>query len=194
MTLKAYLDNIYTQTGKTPEDFRVLAEKKGLLGPGVKTGQIVDWLKEEYGLGRGHAMAIVMLIRSVDQPKTTTGEKVATFFTGGRARWQAPYEALLAKVKAFGPDVSVSPTDTYISLLRKGKKFAILAFTADRMDLGIKLKSRKATARFAEAGSWNAMVTHRARVTDPGQLDAEIYDWLEQAYAAAQPVKTTAAG
>jgi Domain of unknown function (DUF4287) len=38
MTLKAYLENIQTQTGKTPQDFLVLAEKKGLLKQGVKTG------------------------------------------------------------------------------------------------------------------------------------------------------------
>ncbi len=63
MTLKAYLDNIQTQTGKTPQDFLVLAEEKGLLKQGVKTGQIVSWLKEDFGLGQGHAMAIVLTLR-----------------------------------------------------------------------------------------------------------------------------------
>lgn len=47
MTLKAYLDNIEAKTGKTPKDFRVLAEKKGLLREAVKTEQIVSWLKED---------------------------------------------------------------------------------------------------------------------------------------------------
>jgi hypothetical protein len=36
MSFQAYIDNIKTKTGKTPEDFRELAEKKGLLKPGVK--------------------------------------------------------------------------------------------------------------------------------------------------------------
>ena len=40
MTLQAYLDNIRTQTGKTPEDFLELAEKKGYLKQGVKTGGV----------------------------------------------------------------------------------------------------------------------------------------------------------
>ncbi len=31
MTLKTCLDNIKARTGNPPEDFRVLAEKKGLL-------------------------------------------------------------------------------------------------------------------------------------------------------------------
>jgi len=189
MTLKAYLDNIYAQTGKKPDDFKFLAEKKGLLQPGVKTGAIVDWLKNDYGLGRGHAMAIVMLIRSAGAPKVSTNEKVAGFFTGERARWQAPYEQLLAQVRKFGPDVSVAPTDSYISLLRKGRKFAIVAVTAGRLDLGIKRKGAPAAGRFEAAGSWNAMVTHRVRVTDPAGLDAELLDWLKAAYAAAAPAK-----
>jgi len=58
MTFKAYIDNIHAKTGKTPDDFRRLAEKKGLLKPGVKAMEIVNWLKKDYGLGHGHAMAI----------------------------------------------------------------------------------------------------------------------------------------
>ena len=58
MTFKAYIDNIYAKTGKTPDDFRKLAEKKGLLKPGVKAMEVVNWLKKEHGLGHGHAMAI----------------------------------------------------------------------------------------------------------------------------------------
>ena len=65
MTLKAYLDNIQIKTGKTPHDFKVLAEQKGLLKEGVKTGQIVSWLKEDYGLGQGHAMAIVLTLHTM---------------------------------------------------------------------------------------------------------------------------------
>ena len=58
MSFQAYLDNIKTKTGKTPEQFKKLAEKKGLLEPAVKAGAIVAWLKEDFDLGYGHAMAI----------------------------------------------------------------------------------------------------------------------------------------
>jgi len=58
MSFQAYLDNIKTKTGKTPEQFKKIAEKKGLLKPGVKAGEIVAWLKEDFELGHGHAMAI----------------------------------------------------------------------------------------------------------------------------------------
>jgi hypothetical protein len=58
MSFQAYIDNIKTKTGKTPEDFKKLANKKGLLKEGVKAGEIVKWLKEDFDLGHGHAMAI----------------------------------------------------------------------------------------------------------------------------------------
>ncbi len=58
MSFQAYLDNIKSKTGKSPDDFKKLAEKKGLLKPGIKATQITDWLKQDFELGHGHAMAI----------------------------------------------------------------------------------------------------------------------------------------
>jgi Domain of unknown function (DUF4287) len=58
MTFQAYIDNIQAKTGKTPDDFKKLAKKKSLLKPGVKASEIVAWLKQDFDLGHGHAMAI----------------------------------------------------------------------------------------------------------------------------------------
>jgi hypothetical protein len=63
MSFQAYINNIKEKTGKTPADFKELAEKKGFLKEGqvietVKATQITNWLKEEFELGHGHAMAI----------------------------------------------------------------------------------------------------------------------------------------
>jgi hypothetical protein len=41
MSYQAYLDTIKQKTGKSPEDFRALAEQKGLLQPHVKAGEVV---------------------------------------------------------------------------------------------------------------------------------------------------------
>lgn len=182
MTLKAYLDNIEAKTGKTPKDFRVLAEKKGLLREGVKTGQIVSWLKEDFGLGHGHAMAIVLTLRSATQPKLTEDERVTKLFKGDKAKWRKPYDQLLAQVRKFGSGVSVGPTDTYISLLRNSKKFAIVQVTADHLDIGIKRKGAQTTSRFRAAGAWNSMVTHRVRINNPKEIDGEVRTWLKDAF------------
>lgn len=53
MSFQAYLDNIKAKTGKSPEDFRRAASKADLLAPGVKATQMVNWLKEDHGLGHG---------------------------------------------------------------------------------------------------------------------------------------------
>ena len=63
MSFQAYLDNIEDKTGKTPNDFIVLANAKGFDDPATKTGVIVAWLKEDFGLGHGHAMALVHVIK-----------------------------------------------------------------------------------------------------------------------------------
>ena len=70
MSFQAYIDNIKIRTGKTPDDFRKLAEEKGLLKPGVKAGEIVAWLKKDFGLGHGHAMAIYAVFKGIKQSKT----------------------------------------------------------------------------------------------------------------------------
>ncbi|HEY5267993.1 MAG TPA: DUF4287 domain-containing protein [Candidatus Saccharimonadales bacterium] len=64
MSFQAYIDNIYAITGKKPEDFLKDAEKEGMVGPDAKLMEIVKWLKDKYGLGHGHAMAIVLTFRS----------------------------------------------------------------------------------------------------------------------------------
>ena len=63
MTFAAYLTNIEKQTGVSPDEFVRLATEKGLTKPGTKATPITDWLKTDYGLGHGHAMAIVKLLR-----------------------------------------------------------------------------------------------------------------------------------
>ena len=68
MSFQAYLDNIKAKTGKSADDFRKLAEKKKLMERGklrqnVKAGEIVKWLKDDFELGHGHAMAIYAVLK-----------------------------------------------------------------------------------------------------------------------------------
>lgn len=64
MSFQGYMDNIEAKTGISPDQFEKLAREKGLLEPGVKVMQIVDWLKADYDLGHGHAMAIVQYFKN----------------------------------------------------------------------------------------------------------------------------------
>jgi uncharacterized protein DUF4287/uncharacterized protein DUF5655 len=182
MSFQAYIDNIKTKTGMTPGDFKRAAESEGMLRPGVKTGEIAAWLKGDYDLGRGHAMAIVLTLKSGGEPKTAPEDGISRHFKGDRARWHEPYERLLARVRGFGPGVSVGPTSSYIGFLRNHRKFAVVQVTGDRLDVGIKLKGEPPTSRFEAAGTWNSMVTHRVRISEPRQLDAQVIAKLKDAF------------
>jgi hypothetical protein len=70
MSFQAYLNNIKAKTGKGPADFRQMAEQKGFtkngeLKEGVKAGDIIKWLKTDFDLGHGHAMAVYALLKGV---------------------------------------------------------------------------------------------------------------------------------
>ncbi len=70
MSFQGYLKTILTKTGKGPDDFRKLAEEKGFtvngqLKASTKAGDIVQWLKADYDLGQGHAMAIYALLKGI---------------------------------------------------------------------------------------------------------------------------------
>ena len=65
MTYKAYIDNIEAKTGKTPDDYLRAAKEKGI----VKYGDLLKWLKSEFGLGHGHANAIILYIQDPELGK-----------------------------------------------------------------------------------------------------------------------------
>jgi hypothetical protein len=59
MSFQAYLDNVQEKTGKTPNDFIAEAQAKGL----TEFKDLMAWLKSDYGLGTGHAKAIIYVIQ-----------------------------------------------------------------------------------------------------------------------------------
>jgi hypothetical protein len=68
MSFQGYLKTINQKTGKGPADFRALAEEKGFTKNGelvAKAGDITKWLKDDFELGHGHAMAIYALLKGI---------------------------------------------------------------------------------------------------------------------------------
>ncbi len=63
MSFQTYMENIQAKTGKSPDDFLKLGQEKGFvieskLNPATKATEIVQWLKNDFDLGHGHAMAL----------------------------------------------------------------------------------------------------------------------------------------
>ena len=63
MSFQAYLDAAEDKTGRTPQQLVDLATARGF-GADTRSGEILDWLKSEFDLGRGHGAAVVHVIKS----------------------------------------------------------------------------------------------------------------------------------
>lgn len=94
MTFQAYLDNIEEKTGVTPREFIALAGAKGFDST-TKATPIVEWLAADYGLGRGHAMALVHVI--------TKGEKIDAKHVGTTGAHRDDSDTLWLDGKASKP-------------------------------------------------------------------------------------------
>ncbi|MFB9072300.1 DUF4287 domain-containing protein [Citricoccus parietis] len=67
MSFQAYLDTIEEKTGLTPRQLLEIAQSRGYNDASVRAGEVLDWLKTDYGLGRGHGMALVHVIKKGPQ-------------------------------------------------------------------------------------------------------------------------------
>jgi hypothetical protein len=153
-----------------------------LAGPDVKAGPVIAWLKQDYGLGHGHSMAIFSIVKSAGAPKASAEDRLGQLFSGAKSVWRGPLDRLLARLTEAGAVVELSPTASYVGLLRDGRKFAVVSPAVSHLDIGLKRDGKPVTSRFLAAGTWNVMVTHRVRLTTETELDQELLDWLLAAY------------
>lgn len=63
MSFQAYLDAIETKTGKTPQQLLDEAGARGFNAT-TKAGVVAEWLRDDYGVGRGHAMALLHVLKN----------------------------------------------------------------------------------------------------------------------------------
>ncbi len=171
--------NLETKTGKPLADWIVITRASGL----EKHGQIVKLLKTEHGITHGFANLIAHESLGSSAVQAKSGDDlVAAQYADAKAGLRPIYDALAHCVATFGTDVELSPKMRYVSL-RRAKQFGLIqASTRTRVDLGINLKGEAPTGRLEAAGSWNGMVSHRVRLTDPDQVDNEVIAWLRDAY------------
>ena len=174
------LASIPEKTGKTlPEWIRVL-KAAGL----EKHGEMVKLLKSQHGVTHGYANLIAVEVRKGGE-ETPADDLIEAQYAGPKADLTAIRDALLTLVTGFGDDVEVAPKKSYITL-RRTRQFALIQpSTRTRVDLGINLPGRAATGRLEASGSFNAMVSHRVRLTAADEVDGEVEDWLREAYEGA---------
>jgi hypothetical protein len=179
--LQTMIRNLEEKTGKSFDQWLKIARATKL----TKAREILNFLKSEHGLTYGYANLIALKALESDAGSSSGEDLVAAQYSGAKAPLKPIYDALIAAVQKFGDDIDVSPKKGYVSMRRK-KQFAIFQpSTAGRMDVGINLKGAAPTARREGSGSFNAMVSHRVRLSRREEVDKELIAWLRQAYDAA---------
>ncbi len=146
---------------------------------------MVKHLKSEHNVTHGFANLIAIRCLAGNGVATSVSDLVDAQYKGPKADLRPIYEGLIGMVQKFGKDVEVSPKKTYVSL-RRNKQFALIQpSTKDRVDVGINLRREKAGKRLEASGSFNAMVSHRVRLTRKDDINSELKGWLRKAYDAA---------
>ncbi len=148
-----------------------------------KHGELLKYFKSEHGVTHGFANLLAHKVREADGPAPPQGDDlVDAQYSGPKAGLRPIYDSLIAGIKEFGNDVEISPKKAYVSL-RRNKQFGLIQSSAKtRVDVGINLKGVEPEGRFEASGSFNAMVSHRVKVTAEDQVDDELLSRLKQAY------------
>ena len=180
--IAAQVRNIEARYGRSlPEWFGLIAAS-GL----TKHSEVVAMLKADYGMAHGAAHRVSLLSRQAASSASvpaSPGEVADALYTGKKASLRPLHDRLMAMVHALGPDVSLAPKKGYVSLRRPRKQFAMIQPSgAGRIDLGLILPGVPAAGRLEPSGSFNALFTHRVRVTSAADIDQALTDWLHAAY------------
>lgn len=175
------IKNLKEKYGKSLEEWIEVVKKTGI----EKHGEIIKFLKSEHGFTHGFANLVSLKARGTDSASADSAESLVDDQYKGKEALHPIYLKLMEEVKKFGSDVEVAPKRAYVSLRRK-KQFALVQpSTKARLDIGINMKGFDTTDRLEASGSFNAMCSHRVRVSDIGDVDNELISWLRQAYDSA---------
>ena len=175
------LANLKEKTGKTIDQWLKIVNTTKL----AKHGQITKHLKSEHGVTHGYASMIAHQALQQGAPDTSGDDLVAAQYSGAKADLKPIYDKLEKAVLKFGKDVELAPKQAYVSL-RRSKQFGLIQpSTKTRVDVGLCLKGVDATDRLEAAGSFNAMVSHRVRLSEPADVDKELVAWFRLAYESA---------
>jgi hypothetical protein len=171
---RTQIRNFEASSGRSMDGWLALVAASGR----TKHGEIVAWLKSEYGIGHGNANLVGLIyLRGPDAP--VGDDLVDAIYAGPKAALRPFHDQVIATVRGFGGDVELAPKQAYVSL-RRAKQFATVGpASGGRLEIGLNLKDTEPSGRLERAGG---MCTHRVRLDDPEAFDGEVRDWLRDAY------------
>jgi hypothetical protein len=173
------LQALADETGRTWDQWIALARRKG---PRQRQG-LKRWLQHEHGMTnmRAHWIAGGVLDDgpSHDQPEPL----VDALYSGSRLALRPLHEKVVDVALALGPDVVVSACKTMVPIFRK-HVFAELRPVDGAVEVQLALGEAAAEGRLepAEGRAIGDRLSHRVRVRQASEVDAELRAWMAQAY------------
>ena len=126
--------------------------------------------------GNANRVALIAL-RGPDAPEGD--DLVDAIYSGPKASLRPFHDRVVATATGFGDDVEQAPKQAYVSL-RRSKQFATVGpASGGRLEIGLNLKGVEPAGRLEAGGG---MCTHRVRLSDAAEFDAEVVGWLREAY------------
>lgn len=184
--VQTQLENIQKRSGKTLKQLYAILKKSGL----EKHGQMRDLLKTELSMGHGDANTLVTIYRRTEggvksaATAASPSDALDQIYIGPKADLRPIHDKLMQAINKFGK-FGIAPKKTYISLRRK-KQFAMIGpATKTRVEVGLNMKGVQATERLLEEPP-GRMCQYKVKVTDSGEVDAELITWIKQAYESAE--------
>jgi predicted transport protein len=183
--MRAVIANLPAKTGRDFEGWIALIREQAIKGQGMsKTGEVLNWLKREYGLG--HSTAFILAseaLKPADYAPPTDEQIIAAQYADAKAVLRPIFEKTLAYVKTLGDDVRIEPRQSYVAFAR-AKQFALVQpSTKTRVDLGLALPDIAPSERLADSTNFGSgSISRRVALASTDDVDAEIEDWLRQAY------------
>ena len=175
--MQSMIDNLPKNTGKNLEEWISIVRKEN----SVKHGEIIKFLKSQYGLTHGFANLIAHKSKGSDAGSTENKDDLIEKQYQGKEYFKAFYDKLISEILTYGKDIEIAPKNSYVSLKRK-KQFALLnPATKTRFEIGIILKGQEAKGKL-EAEKPNAMCTHKINVSEISEIDSEVFAWIKSAY------------
>jgi predicted transport protein len=173
--IASQIANLERATGRSLAAWIEIVRASGI----EKHAQAVALLKSEHGLGHGNANLVVIRAREADAGGAPSGDDlVAAHYAGRNAGLRPLYEEVVRVAREFGSDVELAPKKTYVSL-RRGKQFGQVGPAAGQLEVCLNLPGRETTDRLRKT---SGMATHRVRISDATELDAELVGWMREAY------------
>jgi predicted transport protein len=176
--LQTMISNMPEKTGKSLEEWKSILKTKSF----TKHSEGVNFLKKEYQVTHGFANTIVTLSKEENNAPI---HLVEAQYKGKETLFPI-YEKLIETIKEFGNDITVAPKKGSVSVIRKRQFVLIKPATKTRIDLGLKLQGKPITARLGNSGPFGTMCTHRVELTSITEVNAQLIDWMKEAYVKAE--------